>query len=69
MSRADELRAQHAAEQAVAELEEALTAAKESGDVPRELKENLREARRVWRELRSDGTANPDVIETSAEVA
>lgn len=48
MSRADELRA----ELAVAELEEQLVAAKDAGDVPTELKHELRAARQAHRELR-----------------
>ena len=70
MSRADELRA----EMAVVELEEQLIAAKAAGEVPRELKEALREARRSWRTLRSgepdEGGAvvTPDPVTVTATV-
>ncbi len=57
------------AELKVAELEQALVAAKANGSVTRELKLELREARRTFRELRgATGTANPDTITASAEV-
>ena len=70
MSRAEEVRARYEAELAVAELEEQLLAAKDAGgDVPRELKDQLREARRVFREMRSgDAAVNPSTIEAIAEV-
>lgn len=69
MSRADEIRAKAEAEIAVAELEDQLLAAKESGDVPAELKLELREARRTFRELReSDAVASPATVSAAAEV-
>lgn len=75
MSRADDLRARYEAEMAVVKAEDALLAAKESGDVPREVKEQLRQARRAFRELRSDApvangdaVASPDVIAAKSEV-
>jgi hypothetical protein len=70
MTRAEELRERHEAELAVVELEEGLLAAKDSGEVPRELKERLREARQRFRDLRSgDGAASPATIEASADVS
>lgn len=74
MSRADELRAQYEAELAVAELEEELAAAKDTAEGPsRELKERLREARRVFREQRAgapvadgDAVANPEPARATA---
>lgn len=76
MSRADELRAKHEAELAVIELEDELAAAKDSDEgASRELKERLREARRVFREQRAgepaepgDAIASPDTISATAEV-
>jgi hypothetical protein len=69
MSRADELRAALAAELAVLELEDELAAAKESGDVPRELKLRLREARRVFREQRAGAAvASPATVTAAASV-
>jgi len=69
VSRADELRARYEAEMAVLELEDQLLAAKEDGDVSRDLKLELREARRVFREQRAgDAKASPDTIETTAAV-
>jgi hypothetical protein len=66
VSRADELRA----ELALLELEDEFVAAKASGEVTREQKAALREARRAFREQRSGGAvASPDVIETKAVVA
>lgn len=71
MSRAEELRA----ELAVVELEEQLVAAKEAGDVPAELKHELRAARQTHRELRAantelddEGVARPDTVAATAEV-
>lgn len=73
MSRADELRA----ELAVAELEEQLVAAKDAGDVPAELKRELRAARQAHREMREaaaaeledgDAVASPATIAVTAEV-
>jgi len=74
MSRADDLRAGLEAELAVVELEDELLAAKEAGEVPRELKDRLREARRVFREQRSgvagdgDAVVNPAAVQASASV-
>jgi hypothetical protein len=69
MSRADEIRARADAEIAVAELEDQLLAAKAAGqDPPREVKDRLREARRVYRELTAgSGTANPDTVTATTE--
>lgn len=70
MSRAEELRA----ELTVAELEEQLVAAKEAGDVPAELKHELRAARQTHRELRAasaepdEGVARPATVSATAEV-
>lgn len=73
MARADELNA----ELRVVELEERLVRAKESGDLSdeqlRELKLQLREARRGHRELREgrgpdEGEARPDTVSASAQV-
>lgn len=51
------------AELKVAELEQALLAAKADGSVTSELKLELREARQAFRELRgATGTAAPDTI-------
>jgi exonuclease VII small subunit len=69
MSRAEELRERHEAELAVVELEEALLAAKDSGEVPRELKEALREARQHFRDLRAgDASASPGTIESVTDL-
>jgi hypothetical protein len=66
MSRADELRA----ELELLELEAEFVAAKESGEVTREQKLALREARRAFREQREGAAvASPDVIEVKADVA
>jgi hypothetical protein len=54
MSRA-EIMARAEAEAQVADLEDQLAAAKEAGDVPAELKLELRAARRSFRELRDLG--------------
>lgn len=68
MSRADEIRARADAEIRVAELEDALLTAKADGDVPAELKLELREARRAHRELREgDAVAAPEAITTEVE--
>jgi hypothetical protein len=70
MSSSDEMRA--ALE--VAELEEKLVAAKNTKKGPdNDLKLKLREARRVYRELREaepagDGTARPAAVKASARV-
>lgn len=70
MATADELRAALA----VAELEEQLVAAKAGDEEPsQELRGQLREARRVYREMRAgypagEGEARPDAIEAGAEV-
>jgi hypothetical protein len=71
MSRADDLRAKHEAELAVIELEDELAAAKDSDNgASRELKDRLREARRVFRELRAgEAVAAPAAITVSAEVS
>lgn len=75
MSRADELRAKYEAEIAMVELEDELIAAKDSGDVSRDLKLQVREARRVFREQRAgdpvaegDAVASPEPIAVKAEV-
>jgi len=75
VGRADDLRAGLEAELAVVELEDELLAAKETGEVPRELKDRLREARRVFREQRAgvpagegDVVASPAAVEASASV-
>ena len=57
----------------VLELEDALKAEKENGAASRELKAELREARRVYRTLREGGepgagVARPATIDTSAGV-
>lgn len=62
---ADELRAALA----VAELEERLVAAKEDGTLTPELKLELREARRVYREMRAPASADPAPINVSAAPA
>ena len=69
MSRVDDLKALHAAELAVVEAEEALAEAKASpDDVPREVKDQLREARRAFRTLTAgEGTANPEPVEAKVE--
>jgi hypothetical protein len=69
MSYADLLRA----ELRVAELEQALVKAKEDGTVTSEQKDELREARRVFRKLREGGAvpedvATPAAINASTEV-
>lgn len=53
-----------AAQLKVLELEEALVTAKDDGTLTQDLKLELRDARRLYRELRSGGTANPDVVNT-----
>lgn len=71
MSRADELRAKYEAELAVLELEEELVVAKDSDDPEtlRDVKDRLRETRRVFREQRAgDATVSPATIETTAGV-
>ena len=69
MSRADDIRARADAEIAVAELEEQLLAAKETGDVPADLKHDLRAARQAFRQLREgDAVAAPETITATAEV-
>jgi hypothetical protein len=65
VSRADELRA----ELALLELEDEFVAAKESGEVTREQKAALREARREFREQRAGGAAvSPDAVSVTADV-
>lgn len=73
MSRADELKALHAAELAVVELEDQLVAAKAGGEDLAEVKANLRQARQHYRELRTvedvdpdAAVAHPDTVNTSA---
>lgn len=69
MSRADEVRARYEAEIAVIELEEQLVAAKDDGSATAELKGELREARRVFREQRASEVAvSPETISAAAEV-
>jgi hypothetical protein len=75
VSRSDELRAQLEAELAVAELEEQLAAEKEAGEVSRDTKNALREARQRFRDLRAgvpagegDAVAGPGTVEASAGV-
>jgi hypothetical protein len=69
MSRADDIRARAEAEIRVAELEEELVAAKDSGDVTSELKLQLREARQEFRELRAgDAVAAPEAVSATADV-
>jgi len=75
VGRADDLRAGLEAELAVVELEDELLAAKEAGEVPRELKDRLREARQRFREQRAgvpagegDAVAAPAAVEASASV-
>jgi len=72
MSKADELRA----ELKVAELEESFVEAKSRGEATEEMKQNLREARRQWRELREaqaaevaegDAVVRPGTVEVTAE--
>lgn len=58
---------------AVLDLEEQLRAQKENGDLDRDLKLRLREARRVHRTLREggdpdEGVARPAAIDTAGEV-
>lgn len=76
-SRAAALRAYQQAELRVVELEEELIAAKETGEVSRDLKLELRQARESFRLLREatppeeapgDATVRPSTIETSAGV-
>lgn len=70
MGRAEGLRARHEAELRVAELEDALADAKDSDDGPsRELKLDLREARRAFRELRAgDAAPSPGAVRAAASV-
>lgn len=83
MSRVDDLRAAYEAELAVAELEDQLVAAKAtvercgecgrrtSVDPPelRDLKTQVRQARRGLRELREGGaTASPSTVEVATEL-
>lgn len=73
MARVDELRARYEAEMRVAELEEQLLAAKESGPAPRDLKLELRAAREAFRRLRDgepvpDGVARPATVEVAGGV-
>lgn len=67
MSRADEIRARAEVEIRVAELEEEMVAAKESDELTQELKLELREARRTFRELRGT-VAAPEAVSATAEV-
>lgn len=69
MSRADDIRARAEAEIAVAELEDRLVEAKEAGDDVEDLKLELREARRAFREYREgDASVNPAAVSAAAEV-
>lgn len=69
MSRAEQIRARYEAELEVAELEDELVAAKESGEVPRELKLQLREARRQFRlERAGSAQVSPATVEVTAGV-
>ena len=69
MTRADDLRTRYEAELAVVVLEEQLVAAKVAGEVPRELKDQLREARQTYRAMREgDAVVSPSVIEATAAV-
>lgn len=53
MARLDEVRERHAAELRMLELDEQLTEAKANDAVTEELKAEVREARRVFREMRA----------------
>lgn len=55
------------AELEAAKLGEQLIAAKEAGDVPTELKDQLRDARRRHRELREATGAAPGTIAVTAD--
>lgn len=69
MSRAEQIRARYEAELEVAELEDELVAAKEAGEVPRELKLQLREARRQFRlERAGSAQVSPATVEVVAGV-
>ena len=72
MSRVDELKAEYDAALAVAKLEDELLALKASGKKPdrlRDVKLELREARRVHRlEREGEGVAAPAAIKASATV-
>jgi len=77
VSRADELRALHAAELAVVELEDQLVAAKAGGGDLAVVKAELRQAREHYRRLRDaegvepaagDGVARPAAVDASAGV-
>jgi len=78
VSRADELRALHAAELAVVELEDQLVAAKAGDGDLAQVKVELRRAREHYRRLRDaggaepaagDGVARPATVETVGGVA
>jgi hypothetical protein len=80
MSQIDEVRARHELELQNAGLEDELAALKASGDDPtrfREVKNELRELRRYWREIRAavgappgdgDAAVSPATIEAAASV-
>lgn len=69
MSRADDIRARAEAEIAVAELEDRLIEAKDAGEDVADLKLELREARRSFREFREgDANVNPETVSAAAEV-
>lgn len=73
MSRVEELRAKYEAELAVAELEDRLVAMKADPDADpgelRDLKLQLREARRKFRTLRAgDAAVNPATVEATTSV-
>ena len=73
MSRADDLRERFEAELTVIELEDKLSGLKSAKKVDqealRDVKLELREARRVWRELRAGAVeVSPSVIDTAATV-
>jgi hypothetical protein len=64
VSRADQLRA----ELELLDLEEQFVAAKESGDLTTEMKLELREKRRAFREARSGGAvAAPDPVRVTTK--
>jgi len=70
LSRADELKALHAAELAVVELEDQLVAAKAGGgENLAEVKAKLRQARQQYRELRTAEGADPDAGDAVAHPA
>ena len=80
MSRTDEVLARHELELQNAALEDELVALKSSGDNPERLrvvKQELRELRRFWRDVREavggdvadgDAVVSPAVVEVATEV-